>query len=314
MTAAYVTNLAPPPIRVPLYDRSGLMSAAWVKWFELLWTRTGGTNGESIYDALDTAQASSASEAQLFAVRAELEAMTQGILLQLIEQVQEQLFDPTGLISDIIYPPAELPPPDDFPIAAVLQQALDNAAVQSVFGRTGDVVATEGDYTLDLLGDVAIAAPSSNQVLSYNGSSWVNSAVPAAGISGIVPVANGGTGASSLTANNVILGNGASPVAFVAPGTSGNILKSNGTTWVSTAASITAPGYEEFSAAAAQTIFNTTINTTAKAAGKAYLQIFVNGVFQQEGATKQFTVTGANQVTFNAGLVLNDDVVMYSYS
>jgi hypothetical protein len=46
-------------------------------------------------------------------------------------------------------------------------------------------------------------------------------------------VAQGGTGASTLTANNVILGNGTSTVQFVAPSTSGNILTSNGTTWTS---------------------------------------------------------------------------------
>lgn len=49
-------------------------------------------------------------------------------------------------------------------------------------------------------------------------------------------VAGGGTGATSLTANNVILGNGTSAVQVVAPGTSGNVLTSNGTTWVSAAA------------------------------------------------------------------------------
>jgi hypothetical protein len=49
-----------------------------------------------------------------------------------------------------------------------------------------------------------------------------------------IPVANGGTGATTLTANNVILGNGGSAVQFVAPGTSGNVLTSNGTTWQST--------------------------------------------------------------------------------
>ena len=48
-------------------------------------------------------------------------------------------------------------------------------------------------------------------------------------------VADGGTGRSSLTANNVILGNGTSAVNFVAPGTSGNLLVSNGTTWASSA-------------------------------------------------------------------------------
>jgi hypothetical protein len=51
--------------------------------------------------------------------------------------------------------------------------------------------------------------------------------------SGILQVAGGGTGAATLTANNVILGNGTSSVAFVAPGSSGNVLTSNGTTWAS---------------------------------------------------------------------------------
>lgn len=83
---------------------------------------------------------------------------------------------------------------------------------------------------------------------------------------------------------------------------------SNGT------AGLVAPNYEEFAATAAQTVFNTTMTTTAKAAGKAYLQIYVNGVFQQEGASKAFTVTGATQVTFNAGLALNDDVAIFGYA
>jgi len=52
-------------------------------------------------------------------------------------------------------------------------------------------------------------------------------------VTGTLPVANGGTGATSLTANNVLLGNGTSALQAVAPGTSGNILTSNGTTWVS---------------------------------------------------------------------------------
>lgn len=52
-----------------------------------------------------------------------------------------------------------------------------------------------------------------------------------------VPTNKGGTGVNSLTANNIILGNGTSPVQFVPPGTSGNILTSNGTTWQSQAPS-----------------------------------------------------------------------------
>jgi hypothetical protein len=48
-----------------------------------------------------------------------------------------------------------------------------------------------------------------------------------------VTVAQGGTGRTTLTANNLILGNGTTAVAFVAPGTTGNVLTSNGTTWTS---------------------------------------------------------------------------------
>jgi hypothetical protein len=48
-----------------------------------------------------------------------------------------------------------------------------------------------------------------------------------------VPPSAGGTGQTSLTANNVILGNGTSAVTFVAPGSNGNVLTSNGSTWTS---------------------------------------------------------------------------------
>jgi hypothetical protein len=51
-----------------------------------------------------------------------------------------------------------------------------------------------------------------------------------------LPVASGGTSLTTLTANNVILGNGTSAPSFVAPSTTGNVLTSNGTTWTSAAA------------------------------------------------------------------------------
>jgi hypothetical protein len=65
-----------------------------------------------------------------------------------------------------------------------------------------------------------------------------NTTGTAANVTGVVAVANGGTGSSTLTANNVLLGNGTSAVQVVAPGASGNVLTSNGTTW----ASSTTPG------------------------------------------------------------------------
>ena len=79
----------------------------------------------------------------------------------------------------------------------------------------------------------------SGQVLSTTGSgtlSWVTPSTTATAYSGTLPVANGGTGATTLAANNVLLGNGTSALQAVAPGTTGNVLTSNGTTWTSTAA------------------------------------------------------------------------------
>ena len=96
----------------------------------------------------------------------------------------------------------------------------------------------------------AVAPSASGEVLGWNGSSlaWTTTiatatsattattATTANNVSGTVAVANGGTGSTSLTANNVLLGNGTSALQVVAPGTSGNVLASNGTTWVSQAA------------------------------------------------------------------------------
>jgi hypothetical protein len=46
-------------------------------------------------------------------------------------------------------------------------------------------------------------------------------------------VADGGTGRSTLAANAVLVGNGTSGINSIAPGTAGNVLKSDGTVWAS---------------------------------------------------------------------------------
>ena len=61
---------------------------------------------------------------------------------------------------------------------------------------------------------------------------------------GTLPVINGGTGSSSLTANAVLVGNGTSALQAVAPGTSGNMLTSNGTAWVSSAPAPSSPTFQ----------------------------------------------------------------------
>jgi len=80
---------------------------------------------------------------------------------------------------------------------------------------------------VDNLGTIGtMAAQNANAVAITGGS--------IAGITDLA-VADGGTGASSLSANAVLLGNGTSALQTVAPGSNGNVLTSNGTTWQSTA-------------------------------------------------------------------------------
>jgi hypothetical protein len=84
------------------------------------------------------------------------------------------------------------------------------------------------------------------------------------GVTGTLPVANGGTGATTLTSNNVIIGNGTSAVQFVAPSTSGNLLTSNGTTWTSAApaaSGLAAATQAEMEAATSNTVAATPSKT-----------------------------------------------------
>lgn len=92
-----------------------------------------------------------------------------------------------------------------------------------------------------MTGDVNIAFSGGNGVTSLvatsNATLTTLSALslPASQISGTLAVAHGGTGDATLTANNLLVGAGTSAVTFIAPGSNGNILTSNGTTWSSSA-------------------------------------------------------------------------------
>lgn len=63
-----------------------------------------------------------------------------------------------------------------------------------------------------------------------------------AGLTGTMPVSNGGTGASSFSSGAVLLGSGTSSFGSVAPGTSGNVLTSNGSSWYSATSPVIASG------------------------------------------------------------------------
>ena len=53
--------------------------------------------------------------------------------------------------------------------------------VYSVFGRTGNIIATEGDYDLGELGDVTLVSSTNGDVLTYDGTKWINKAVTGTG-------------------------------------------------------------------------------------------------------------------------------------
>lgn len=117
------------------------------------------------------------------------------------------------------------------PSAATLTNATGLPISTGVSGL-GTSVATALAVNVGSAGAVvvnggALGTPSSGTLTNATGLPLTT------GVTGTLGVANGGTGATSLTANNVILGNGTSAVQTVAPGANGNVLQSNGTTWVS---------------------------------------------------------------------------------
>ena len=112
----------------------------------------------------------------------------------------------------------------------------------------GSTLATSGAYSLTLTTTAAtnVTLPTSGTLVNTavtTLSSLVSIGTITTGTwnASVISVAYGGTGASSLTANNVLLGNGTSALQVVAPGTSGNVLTSNGTTWVSSTPAASGP-------------------------------------------------------------------------
>jgi len=176
-------------------------------------------------------------------------------------------------------------------ISELANVSLVNATVTSFAspitaaqGGTGLATLTSNNVVLgNGTGNVLLVAPgTSGNALVSNGTTWSSSAVSAnvSTVTGVLPVSNGGTGAASLTANNVLLGNGTSAVKIVAPGTSGNVLTSNGTTWASTA----------LGSSNAMTLISTqtasssaTLQWTGLSGYNNYIMIFDNLLFSTSG-------------------------------
>ncbi len=110
----------------------------------------------------------------------------------------------------------------------------------------------------------------------------------------IISVAKGGTGASTLAANGVLVGNGTSTISTVVPSSNGNVLTSNGTTWVSSTPAVTVIREiaDEFSATSSQITF--TLSQTPSANSK--IKMYINGVRISNSA---YSITGTT-ITYNA--------------
>ena len=124
-------------------------------------------------------------------------------------------------------------------------------------GGTGVSTVTTGDIlyssAVDTLARLAGTGTTGSVLLSGTAPSWGK--VPmATHVSGQLPVANGGTGASTLTSKAVLIGEGTNAVSSVSPGTDDNVLISDGTNWTSAAIStiasfansLTTNGYQKF--------------------------------------------------------------------
>ena len=167
-----------------------------------------------------------------------------------------------------------------------------------------------------------------NQVLTTDGSgaaAWVTPSTTATAYSGTLPVANGGTGATTLAANNVLLGNGTSALQAVAPGTTGNVLTSNGTTWTSTAAPSSGVPYTGATGAVNLGAFDLTVNglTIGKGAGSIGYNTAIganalnsnttglintaigNGALQSNTEGGYNTATGYQALSYNTGGAFN---------
>lgn len=114
----------------------------------------------------------------------------------------------------------------------------------SYAGNGGKILALNAgatDVTWVSAGGVGTVT-SVNASTSLSGLTFSGGPITAAGtlsLSGTLGITSGGTGASTFSTGALLVGNGTSSFSTIAPGASGNILTSNGSAWVSSAAPAT---------------------------------------------------------------------------
>lgn len=177
----------------------------------------------------------------------------------------------------------------------VTSVALSDGSTIPLYAITGSPITTAGTLTFSLntqSANTLLAGPTTGAAAQPAFRSLVAADLNTL----IVPVTNGGTSLASLTANNVILGNGTSAPTFVAPGTAGNSLVSNGTTWISSPLSISSA----FAAYASSAITGTSSTITGSS-----FQTFSNS----PAFTFTPTITGTYKVYSSVPAAVNSSTL-----
>jgi hypothetical protein len=119
------------------------------------------------------------------------------------------------------------------------QYVVNNALANSIIVSNGSNGAATG---------TTVTVPASTSMILYNDGTNItepvryittlstgNISANNLSLTTTLPVSSGGTGSANLTLGSVVVGNNTGTVTLVSPGTTGNVLVSNGTTWISQA-------------------------------------------------------------------------------
>jgi hypothetical protein len=124
-----------------------------------------------------------------------------------------------------------------------------------------------------------------------------------------VGVAQGGTGATTLTAGNLLVGNGTGALNSLAPSTAGYVLKVVGSSWT-----VSAPETDESDQIFA-TLGQVSFTLTQTPAGISKVRMFINGIRTDKTAytlsNKIITYSPANNSSFT---LVAGDRIQFDYA
>jgi hypothetical protein len=167
---------------------------------------------------------------------------------------------------------------------------INNATIGATTASTGAFSTLSATGATTFSGATVVSGSLTANTFSSSGAT-----ITGGSISGItdLAVADGGTGASSITSNSVILGNGSSALSgnLVAPSTSGNVLTSNGTTWTSVAGA-----YPLTSGTAVASTSGTSIDFTSIPSWVKRITVSYGGV-STNGTSNYLVQIGSGSVT-----------------